>query len=81
MSDLPNPLNFEAATAFIREDDIREVFGCRPDASFYLATAHAFVDAGYDRLALVNAGPYPEGFFVFFASELAEPLRELTPSA
>jgi hypothetical protein len=40
-----------------------------------------FVDAGYDHLALVNAGPDPEGFFDFFASELAEPLRKLTPSS
>jgi hypothetical protein len=39
------------------------------------------VDAGYDHLALINAGPDPEGFFDFFASELAEPLRKLTPSA
>jgi hypothetical protein len=28
---------------------------------------------------VINAGPDPEGFFDFFASELAEPLRELTP--
>ncbi len=39
--------------------------------------AQPFVDAGYDRLALVNAGPDPDGFFDFFTSELAEPIREL----
>ena len=60
---------------------MREVFGCGPDASGHLATAQRFVDAGYDRLALINAGPDPEGFFDFFASELAEQLRELAPSA
>jgi hypothetical protein len=36
--------------------------------------------AGYDQLALVNAGPNPEGFFGFFASELAEPMRKLAPA-
>jgi hypothetical protein len=36
--------------------------------------------AGYGRLALMNAGPNPEGFFGFFASELAEPRRKLAPS-
>jgi G6PDH family F420-dependent oxidoreductase len=81
LSELPNPVNFEAATAFITEDDMREVFGCGPDASVHLATAQQFVDAGYDHLALINAGPDPEGFFDFFASELAEPLRNLSPSA
>ena len=64
-SESPNPVNFEAATAF------------RPEASTHLAVAQQFVDAGYDHLALINAGPDPEGFF---ASELAEPLRELKPS-
>jgi hypothetical protein len=34
--------------------------------------------AGYDQLALISAGPNPEGFFDFFASELAEPMRKLT---
>jgi G6PDH family F420-dependent oxidoreductase len=80
-SELPNPVNVEAATAFITEDDMREVFGCGPDAATHLAVARQFVDAGYDHLALIDAGPDPEGFFSFFASELAEPLRALTPSS
>jgi hypothetical protein len=72
---------FEAATAFITEDDMRGVFGVGPDASAHLAVAHQFVDAGYDHLALINAGPDPEGFFDSFALELAEPLRKVTPSS
>src|SRR5215210_3932707 len=80
-SELPNPINFEAATAFVTEDDMRGVFGVGPEASAHLAVAQQFVDAGYDHLALVNAGPDPEGFFDFFTSELAEPLRKLTPSS
>ena len=79
-SELPNPVNFEAATAFITEDDMRAVFGCGPDTSVHLAVAQQFVDAGYDHLALINAGPDPEGFFGFFAAELAGPMRALTPS-
>jgi hypothetical protein len=35
---------------------------------------------GYDQLALMNAAPNPEGFFGFFASELAESMRKLAPS-
>jgi hypothetical protein len=59
---------------------MRGVFGVGPDASTHLAVAQQLVDAGYDHLALINAGPDPEGFFAFFASELAQELRKLAPS-
>jgi len=78
--ELPNPVNFEAVTAFITEDDMRGKFGVGRDASSHLAVAQRFGEAGYDHLALINAGPHPEGFLAFFASELAESLRKLTPS-
>ena len=32
-SELPNPVNFEAATAFTTEDDMHGMFGVGPDAS------------------------------------------------
>jgi G6PDH family F420-dependent oxidoreductase len=79
-SELPNPVNFEAATAFVTPDDIRGVVACGPDPSRHLEVARQFVDAGFDHLALLNAGPDPDGFFDFFARELAEPLRTLRPS-
>jgi G6PDH family F420-dependent oxidoreductase len=50
-SELPNPVNFEAATAFITEDDMRGVFGVGPEASAHLAVAQQFVDAGLGVLA------------------------------
>lgn len=78
-SELPNPVNFEAATAFVTEDDMRGAFGCGPDVGDHLDAAQPFVDAGFDRLALINAGPDPEGFFDFFTRELNEPIRKLTP--
>jgi hypothetical protein len=37
--------------------------------------------AGYDHLALINAGPNPEAFFDFIASEFAEPVRKLAPTS
>ncbi len=77
LSELPNPVNFEAATEFIGVDDVRAVFACGPDAARHLEVARDFADAGFDHLALVNAGPDPHGFFAFFAEQLAQPLREL----
>ncbi|WP_026313755.1 TIGR03557 family F420-dependent LLM class oxidoreductase [Actinomadura flavalba] len=79
-SELPNPVNFEAATATVTEDDMRENFGCGPDRARHLEVAQQFVDAGFDHLTLMNAGPDPDGFFEFFATELAEPVRALRPS-
>ncbi len=76
-SELPNVLNFEAATAFVRPDDLRGGFVLGPDVETHVATVREFADADYDRLALINAGPDPDGFFDFFASELSHPLRGL----
>lgn len=78
-AELPNPVNFEAATAFVTEEDMAETFGCGPDVNRHLAVAQQFVDAGFDHLALINAGPDPNGFFDFFAKELAGPIRSLEP--
>jgi hypothetical protein len=78
-SELPNPVNFEAATAFVTPDDVRGVAACGPDPRRHLEVARQFVDAGFDHLALLNAGPDP-GFFEFSARDLAEPLRALDRS-
>ncbi|RZT83449.1 G6PDH family F420-dependent oxidoreductase [Pseudonocardia sediminis] len=77
-SELPNVRNFEAATAFVRQDDMREVFGAGPDVETHMTVVRQFADAGYDRLALINAGPDMDGFFDFFASELSGPVRALS---
>lgn len=81
MAELPNPVNFEAATKFITPDHVRDQFACGPDPKRHLAVAQQFVDAGFDHLVTMNAGPDPDGFLDFFTRELAAPLRALTPSA
>jgi len=70
MSELPNPVNFEAASATVREEDIRGQFACGPDVERHLETIRQFTDAGYDHVVLMNVGPDPDGFLDFFASEL-----------
>ncbi|MFJ8545302.1 TIGR03557 family F420-dependent LLM class oxidoreductase [Streptomyces sp. NPDC093586] len=81
MSELPNPVNFEAATATVREEDILGKFACGPDRNRYLHVAQQFVDAGFDRLVMQNAGPDPDGFIDFYRRELDEPLRRMTPGS
>lgn len=79
-AELPNPINFEAAASSIRTEDVRDAMACGPDVRRHLEVAGTFVDAGFDHLALINAGPDVDGFFEFFANELSEPLRALTDS-
>jgi hypothetical protein len=79
MAELPNPVNFEAATASITADQVKSQFACGPDASRHVEVARQFADAGFDHLVAMNAGPDPDGFMDFFARELAGPLRALTP--
>lgn len=76
-SELPNPVNFAAATETVREEDMAEAFGYGPDVERHVAAVRGFVDAGFDHLCLINAGPDPEGFFRFFEEELSGPVREL----
>jgi G6PDH family F420-dependent oxidoreductase len=81
MAELPNPVNFEAVTALATPDQVRGQFACGPDPKRHLEVAREFVNAGFDHLVAMNAGPDPDGFMDFFARELAAPLRALTPAA
>lgn len=77
MSELPNPVNFEAATATVREEDILRKFACGPDPARFVDAARSYADAGFDHLVLMNAGPDPDGFLDFYTRELDGPLRRL----
>jgi G6PDH family F420-dependent oxidoreductase len=76
-AELPNPVNFDAATRTVTADHMREQFGCGPDVARHVEVAKQFVDAGFDQLALINAGPDMNGFFDFFTKELGPALRGL----
>ncbi|GAB3256501.1 LLM class F420-dependent oxidoreductase [Kineococcus gypseus] len=81
MAELPNPVNFDAATRTVTAQDVTAQFAVGPDPAGYLRNAQQYVDAGFDHLVTQNAGPDPDGFLGFFADELAAPLRALTPSS
>jgi G6PDH family F420-dependent oxidoreductase len=77
MSELPNPVNFAAATTTVTTNDIKASFACGPDPDRHLQAAQRYVEAGFDHLVLQNAGPDPAGFIEFYRDELRRPLREL----
>ena len=77
MSELPNPVNFDAASQTVRAEDVRGQFALGPDAQPYVEAVKKYTDAGYDHIVLQNAGPDPEGFIDFFQKDLGDKLRAL----
>jgi G6PDH family F420-dependent oxidoreductase len=68
-SELPNPVNFEAATASVREDDVAEAISCGPDPDRHARAIREWTDAGFDRVAIVQVAD-PERFFDMWEQEL-----------
>ncbi|MGW0432872.1 TIGR03557 family F420-dependent LLM class oxidoreductase [Micromonospora sp. NPDC003197] len=77
MSELPNPVNFDAASRTVTDDDIRQQFAVGPDVERHVQAVKKYADAGFDHLVLQNAGPDPDGFIDFFERELVDRLRSL----
>jgi G6PDH family F420-dependent oxidoreductase len=75
MAELPNPVNFDAATSGATEDQIAELVSCGPDPEVHLQAIRRFLDAGYERIAVVQAGPDQAGFLRFWERELAPRLE------
>ena len=69
MAELPNPINFEAATAQVREEDVAQNIPCGPDADRHADAIRKWTDAGFDRVAVVQVGE-PERFFEMWEQEL-----------
>ena len=81
MSELPNPVNFAAASSTVTLDDIKQQFSCGPDLDLHVQQAQPYVDAGFDRLVLQNTGPDPAGFLDVCESDLIERIRGLAPTS
>jgi G6PDH family F420-dependent oxidoreductase len=75
MAELPTPASFEAASRYVRPEDVASGTPCGPDPEPYVAAVRKFVDAGFDHIVLNAAGPDQEGFLRFFEDELAARLR------
>jgi G6PDH family F420-dependent oxidoreductase len=68
-SELPNPVNFEAATAHVREEDVAEVVPCGIDVDRHVEAIEQWTDAGFDHVAIVPLGDI-DRFFEFWEQEL-----------
>ncbi|WP_138734948.1 TIGR03557 family F420-dependent LLM class oxidoreductase [Modestobacter excelsi] len=81
MSELPNPVNFDAASSTVDAEDIRGQFSVGPDLDVHVQQAQPYVDAGFDHIVLQNTGPDPDGFLAVCRDELIERVRSLTPKS
>ncbi|HST43581.1 MAG TPA: LLM class F420-dependent oxidoreductase [Conexibacter sp.] len=78
-SDLPTPKGFDAATQFVRPDDVADQLACGPDVEQHVEKIKPFVEAGFDEIALVQIGGETQGAFIDWAQrELLPALRRLS---
>jgi G6PDH family F420-dependent oxidoreductase len=77
-ADLPNPDSFESATQFVTPEQVEEALSCGPDVEEHVEAIKAFVDAGFDEVALVQIGAESQDEFIAWAEqELLPALRSL----
>lgn len=63
----------EAASQFVRPEDVAEAIACGPDLDRLAESARPFVEAGFTDVALVQIGDELQERFL---AEAAEPLLE-----
>jgi G6PDH family F420-dependent oxidoreductase len=77
-ADLPNPDSFESATQFVTPDQVAEALSCGPDVDAHVEAIKAFVDAGFDEVAVVQIGADEQDAFTTWAEkDLLPALRSL----
>jgi hypothetical protein len=69
-AELPDPVSVEAATATVRSEDVADGVPCGPDPAVHAAGIAEHVDAGFERVAVVDVGEDTEGFLRFWTDEL-----------
>jgi G6PDH family F420-dependent oxidoreductase len=75
-AELPGTAGFDAATQFVRHEDVEASIPCGPDIDAIVDSVHAFVEAGFTDVALVQIGAErQEEFFQVAQDELLPALR------
>ncbi len=70
MAELPNPVNFAAATETVTTEAMAEMIPCGPDPERHVEGIRAYMDAGFERIAVVQVGDDQEGFLKFWCDEV-----------
>jgi G6PDH family F420-dependent oxidoreductase len=76
-ADLPGTAGFDAASQFVREEDVAEGIPCGDDVEAVLEAAKEYADAGFTHLALVQiGGDQQQPYLEWAQSELMPAWRE-----
>ncbi|CAN5279976.1 MAG: TIGR03557 family F420-dependent LLM class oxidoreductase [Nocardioides sp.] len=76
-ANLPTPAGFEAATQFVRPEDVAASIPCGPDLDAIAAAVQEYVDAGFTDVALIQIGDEGQDrFLAEAAGPLLDRLRE-----
>ena len=76
-ADLPGTAGFDAASQFVREEDVAEGIPCGDDVDAVLQAAKEYADAGFTHLALVQIGDdQQQPFFEWSQSTLMPTWRD-----
>jgi G6PDH family F420-dependent oxidoreductase len=77
-ADLPTPAGFQAASQFVRPEDVAETIPCGPDLDAIAEAVKEYVDAGFTDIAVVQVGDEgQDDFLAEAASPLLATLRAL----
>lgn len=76
-SELPTVDGFEAATTFIRPEDMADSIAAGPDVETHVRLVRKYVEAGFDHIVLTCPGQDQAGFLKFFAETLKPALNKL----
>ncbi len=81
-ADLPTTESFDAASQYIRPDDVAEQIPCGPDLDAIVEAVSAYWEAGFTDIAVVQVGDEGQERFLDEAAEpLLAKLREAAPSS
>ncbi len=69
-AELPNPVNFDAATATVTLDDVAQSVVAGSSADAVVESLESWVDAGFSRIAVVQAGDDVDGFLKAWSDEI-----------
>jgi G6PDH family F420-dependent oxidoreductase len=69
-AELPNPVNFAAATKQVTPESLGETLPAGPDAQKHADMLRKFLDAGVTRLAVAYPGTDLDGYMQFWQKEL-----------
>jgi G6PDH family F420-dependent oxidoreductase len=81
LSEVPTVEGFEAASQYVRPEDLKGSAALGPDPESHLHVIAKYVDAGFDHIVLLGVGPEQAKFIDFFARELKPRLGELAKAA